>query len=192
MYRKAVSKGVNSMSSKDTPMYQQLVSARAGSEPELASIIARFMPNIRRFARKYSGPGLDFEDAVQEGIIGLFSAIQKFSFTEDTPFTPYASACIHNAIITAKRNSLRKKHALLNNSVQIPPEQSVPGPEEAADVKEQLFTIWEKVGTILSPLERRVLSLHLKGLSYEEIGKLIGKSGKAADNALGRLRRKLR
>ena len=53
-------------------------SARGGDEAALAALIAKFMPVIRRFARAAVCPGLDFDDAVQEGYIGLFHAVKSF------------------------------------------------------------------------------------------------------------------
>ena len=51
---------------------------RRGDEAAMAAAIARMMPAIRRGAAFCAGPGMEFEDAVQEGIIGLFRAIQTY------------------------------------------------------------------------------------------------------------------
>lgn len=39
----------------------------AGDENALAALIARMMPAIRKGAAECTAPGLDFDDAVQEG-----------------------------------------------------------------------------------------------------------------------------
>ena len=46
--------------------------AQQGDENALAALIARMMPAIRKGAADCTAPGLDFDDAVQEGLIGLF------------------------------------------------------------------------------------------------------------------------
>lgn len=63
---------------KDDVLSMQIEQARNGDEQAIAGLIARQMPQIRSLAAKAVRPGLDFDDAVQEGIIGLFSALETF------------------------------------------------------------------------------------------------------------------
>ncbi|MDL2293860.1 sigma-70 family RNA polymerase sigma factor [Ruminococcaceae bacterium OttesenSCG-928-D13] len=170
----------------------QIEAARQGSEADLASIIARYMPFIRRTARRHTGPGLDFDDAVQEGLIGLFSAIETWQPGGRAGFSTYAGVCIQNAILSARKAAGRKKHRPLNTSVPIPDGQSIPGPEEAAIASEQVNLTMEKAKAVLSPMEKTVLLLYLDGFSYRQIAQAIGKPEKSVENALGRVRRKLR
>lgn len=170
----------------------ELQAAKDGSEVAMAAVIARYMPVIRRAARRAAGPGLDFEDAVQEGIIGLFSAIQTFGEDRGASFSTYAAVCVNNAVSGAKKAAGRKKHAPLNHSVPISDEQSIPGPEEAAIVREQVQVTLKKASTVLSPMEKTVLRLYLDGFSYPQIAKKLGIKEKAVENALGRVRKKLR
>lgn len=170
----------------------ELQAAKSGSEVELAAIMARYMPVIRRAARRAAGPGLDFEDAVQEGIIGLFSAIQSYGEDRGASFSTYAAVCINNAAASAKKAAGRKKHAPLNQSVPISDEQSIPGPEDAAIANEQVQVTMKKARTVLSAMEKSVLRLYLDGYSYIQIAKRLGVNEKAVENALGRVRKKLR
>ena len=55
-----------------------LARAQQGDEAALAALIARMMPAIRKGAASCLAPGLDFEDAVQEGLIGLFQAVRGY------------------------------------------------------------------------------------------------------------------
>lgn len=170
----------------------QIEAARNGSEPDTAAIIARFMPTIRRISRRAVSPGLDFDDAVQEGIIGLFSAIQTWRPGASAAFPTYATVCIHNAILTAKRTAGRKKHTPLNQSVPYTENESIPGPEEAADAREQVDITLQKARTLLSPMEKDVLRMTLDGASQKQIARKLGKSPKSVENALARARTKLR
>ena len=74
-----------------------LCRARAGEESAIAALIARMMPAIRKGAACAVAPGLDFEDAVQEGLIGLFNAMRSYDAGKKTPFSAYAAACITHA-----------------------------------------------------------------------------------------------
>lgn len=169
----------------------QLAAAKAGNEAALAALIARFMPVVRRYARRAAGPGLDFEDAVQEGIIGLFAAIESWRPGQGAGFPTYATVCIRNAVATAQKAARRKKHAPLNQSVPIPDNESVPGPEQRAIDAEQLQLVLQRARDSLSPLEKQVLRLYLDGYSYAEIAGRLNRSSKTVDNALARIRRKL-
>ena len=80
----------------------------AGDENALAALIARMMPAIRKGAAECTAPGLDFDDAVQEGLIGLFHAVRGFDPAAGQTFTAYAAACIRHAQQDARRAALRK------------------------------------------------------------------------------------
>ncbi|MEG2165539.1 MAG: sigma factor, partial [Ruthenibacterium sp.] len=63
---------------QDKALLWEIEQAKRGDEPALAGLIAKLMPAMRSYAARAVCPGLDFEDAVQEGIIALFSAIESF------------------------------------------------------------------------------------------------------------------
>ena len=66
--------------------------AHDGSDAAVAALVAHFMPLVRRGARGCICPGLDFEDAVQEGLIGLFSAVRSYRPAAGVPFAAFAAA----------------------------------------------------------------------------------------------------
>ncbi len=170
----------------------QVAAARGGGEAELAAMIARFMPVIRRAVRKNAVPWLEVDDAVQEGIIGLFHAIQTWREGRQASFQTYAAVCIQNAVISARRAAGRKKHAPLNHSVPIPEAHSTPGPEDAAIATEEACRTLEKARMVLTQLEKTVLQLMLDGYSHAQIAGKTGRSPKAVESTLARVRRKLR
>ena len=97
-----------------------LALAQNGDEAAVAALIARMMPAIRKGAAAATAPGLDFEDAVQEGLIGLFEAMHRYDTAAGMAFASFAAACITHAQQDARRAALRKKHAPLNFSVPLP------------------------------------------------------------------------
>lgn len=171
-----------------------LALARKGDETAIAALIARMMPAIRKGAAAAAAPGLDFEDAVQEGLIGLFQAVRKYDAAAGTPFVPFAAACIDHAQQDARRAALRKKHAPLNFSVPLPDAEALPlpGPEEQTIASEQYAATMERLQTELSPLERNVLLATLEGRTTAQIAQEKQLAPKAVANALARARRKLR
>lgn len=171
-----------------------LARAQQGDETALAALIARMMPAIRKGAVDFRAPGLDFEDAVQEGLIGLFQAVRGYQPACGTPFAAYAAACIRHAQQDAQRAALRKKHAPLNFSVPLPDAEVLPqpGPEELAIAGERYADTLQRMRTELSPLERRALVGSLRGQSAAKTAQELGTTPKAVANALARARRKLR
>ena len=176
---------------KDLP-----VRAQQGDENALAALIARMMPAIRRGAAECTAPGLEFDDAVQEGLIGLFHAVRGFDPAMGQTFTAYAAACIRHAQQDARRAALRKKHAPLNYSVPLPDAEELPlpgpDPEEQAIASEQYAATMERMQTKLSPLERSILLATLNGQTAAQIAQQKQLAPKAVANALALARRKLR
>ena len=166
--------------------------AQAGDEAALACVLAHMMPMIRSSAAGCIGPGMELEDAVQEGIIGLFRALESYDVCRDASFETYAGACIQHAQQAAKRAACRKKHLPLNTSVPLEESTPAPGPEEQA-IEQERYNSWKaRMAARLSPLERQVLGLYLQGLSYAAIGVRLVRTTKSVENALGRARAKLR
>ena len=146
------------------PLLDQDLPARAqqGDENALAALIARMMPAIRKGAAECTAPGLDFDDAVQEGLIGLFHAVRGFDPAAGQTFTAYAAACIRHA------------------------------PEELAIFGEQYADTLRRMQTELSALERTVLMAGLEGRTPAQTARELGLPAKNVANALARARRKLR
>ena len=64
-------------------------------------------------------------------------------------------------------------------------------PDDEMIEKENLEEILNKIKSALSPLELKVLTLYLKGNSYQTISKMVGKNYKSVDNSLHRIKNKL-
>ena len=170
-------------------------------------LVERYKNLVRSIARTYFIAGADYDDIIQEGMIGLFKAIKCYDLNKDSSFRTFADMCIKRQIITAVKASTRQKHIPLNSSVSFDKQAfeaengkesydfidagNGQNPEELFIKEEELKTMREKIDLLLSDFERSVLKLYLSGRSYQDIGKIVGKSGKSIDNALQRVKRKL-
>jgi len=170
----------------------QVRRAQSGNEQALAWLIARQMPQIRTLAARAVRPGMEYDDAVQEGLIGLYSALCTFDAAKGASFATYAGVCVQNAMASAVRASQRGKHAPLNNAAPYCEEQSVPGPEELLMQSERIASTMRSIDTRLSRMEKQVLCLSVQGYSYAQIARRLRVGEKAVDNALQRVRVKLR
>ena len=118
--------------------------------------------------------------------------MKTFSLDKGVAFSTYANTCIRNAVMSAMRSARRKKHALLSDAVALKDDAFVPGPEDAAILKEQYREAVHDINTKLSGFEKDALLLSLSGQSYTQIAQALSRTPKAVDNALVRVRRKLK
>ena len=175
--------------------------AKNGDTDALAQLITRFLPLIKNRAARYSFVGLEQDDFVQEGLIGLFTAVKNYDAGRSASFRTYANLCIYSRMVSCLNDLLSKKHLPLNDYLPIDSlntsnqeilSQGESDPLEMYLRREEAQIRQEKIKTLLSGLEQETLTLYLSGHSYEEMAKLLHCTTKAVDNALQRVRRKLR
>jgi RNA polymerase sporulation-specific sigma factor len=166
------------------------------------ALAERYSRLVRACARPYFLHGGDSEDLIQEGMLGLLSAMREYSADKGASFKTYAEICIRNRIQTAIRTAARKKHEPLNAGVSLDEilsdESQTLGsqliqrsPEEQVLARETEKEFISAYSRRLSKLEARVLNLYLDGLSYQEMAAELGRDIKAVDNAVQRIRKKL-
>lgn len=175
-----------------------LLRRSAGSDDALELLISRYTRLVRACARPFFLVGGDHEDLLQEGMIGLLTAIRQYDPDSETPFSSFAAVCIRNRLISVVRMAAAQKHTPLNDSVSLhacsfewmtndAPEAD---PEAFCIGKESFAEFQNALESLLSPFEKQVLGLYLKGYSYQEIADSFHKSAKSADNAVQRIRKK--
>ncbi|MCM3317668.1 RNA polymerase sporulation sigma factor SigH [Rummeliibacillus sp. G93] len=171
-------------------------------------LISKYKPLVRLKVKSYFLIGADKEDIVQEGMIGLYKAVRDFNGERITSFKAFAELCVRRQIITAIKAATRQKHIPLNSYVSLDKpvfeEESsaktlmdmlsgatIDDPEKLIIHQEEFNSLEEKIGQVLSDLERQVLTLYLEGRSYQEISASLDRHVKSIDNALQRIKRKL-
>lgn len=176
------------------------VRAQSGDADAEEQLIERYSRLVRAVARPYFLSGGDFEDLIQEGMLGLLSAVREYTPERGASFRTFAEVCVRRRVYSALRKAAREKNSPLNNSVPLeapffdgaaPLGDGAVTPEELVLGAERTREFMETLAGILSGFEAEVLDFYLQGLSYEEIGRLTGKDAKAVDNAVQRIRRKL-
>ena len=147
--------------------------------------------------------GGENDDLIQEGMIGLFKAVQDYNTEEEASFFSFARLCITRQMYSAIEASKRKKHSPLNSYISLYDKNdekaalietmeasSETNPEELLIGREHAELIESKLEEQLSDLENRVLYLHMLGTDYKTIARLLDKSPKTIDNALQRIKAK--
>jgi RNA polymerase sporulation-specific sigma factor len=133
-------------------------------------------------------------------MLALFKAVKGFDKKVGAQFKTYAGTCVSNAMASAVKKNLK---AVQKSSVSIEfiDEERLAESVSAATVmaaedvyieRERSALLAKQIQAMLSGFERQVLMLYLRGHSYVQIADLLFTTTKAVDNALQRVRRKLR
>lgn len=208
-----LSYGVN-MGKYDELSDEELILQLRDGESEITDYIMNKYKNlVKSKARTMFILGGENEDLIQEGMIGLFKAIRDYDAGRDASFFTFADLCITRQMYTAIQAYGRKKHLPLNTYISIyenraKNEDDESGktaflvdiisprgennPEKIIIDKESVEMLEETIQKELSPLENQVLDLLLTGLNYVEIARVLGRDPKSTDNALQRIRGKLK
>ena len=180
--------------------------AHEGNPEAVDFLMEKYKPLVRKKARALFLIGGENDDLIQEGMIGLFKAIRDYREERETSFFHFAELCITRQIYSAIEASNRKKHAPLNSYVSFYSEVSEEGqplaeylesersdnPEQRMIDQENFELFLKKVRQSLSKMECEVLDDYLSGLNYQQIAEKMKKSPKAIDNALQRIKTKIR
>ena len=190
---------------------EELIDRLRGGDSRITDyIMDKYKNLVRSKAKSMYILGGDNEDLIQEGMIGLFKAIRDYDCGRDASFYTFADLCISRQMYTAVQASHRQKHWPLNTYASLHGSNSSQGDSEEMELAEALspdkdqnpetlFIDRERVeyleGQIdkeLSSFEKQVLDLYLTGMSYSQIARVLGREEKSTDNALQRLKSKIK
>lgn len=173
-----------------------LSSAQSGDNKQTEALIRQYRNVVEAIAGKYINSPLEYDDIIQEGMIGLLAAIKTFSNSKGAQFKTYAQTCINNSIQTALRKFNRQKDIPIGSVIEyaeeeIPEENGVISAEDYYIAGESVSMLANTLKENLSEYENEVLRLHIVGCNYSEIAKRLSKTPKSVDNALQRIKKKL-
>ncbi len=196
----------------DTASDEELIIAlRDGDGKIIDFIIEKYKELVRMKAGSMFILGADKEDLIQEGMIGLYNAVRDYDPGRDASFHTFADLCVSRQIYKAVEAQNRKKHAPLNSYVSIYEDEADNAdheenasiaemilasagmsPEDVVIDNEQTQHLEQEIYDSLSEFERKVLNLRLTGLDYTDIARILGRDAKSTDNALSRIKVKVR
>lgn len=190
---------------------EELIDRLRAGETEITEYLCdKYKDLVRRGARSMFILGGDTEDLIQEGMIGLFKAVRDYDSGRDASFFTFAELCINRQIYTAVQASRRKKHVPLNEAISLYSRVDSSGEgdgrflwEELSDAsgkdpeslvldRERVEELERTIEESLSPFEKQVLDLYLTQMPTSQIARILGKNEKSTDNALQRLKNKLK
>lgn len=188
--------------SSDENLIEQVRLGNLGAQDYL---LEKYRNLVSMKANKFFLIGAESDDMIQEGMIGLFKAIQSFDLEKNNSFKTFANLCIERQLITAIKTSNRQKHIPLNSSfslnreafedddtslLEIIDSKVMEDPLETITKKEYFESIENKIDSKLSSFEKKVLDRYVQGESYVDIANKLNSPVKSVDNAIQRIRKK--
>ncbi len=195
----------------ETQSYNQMTDDRLleliqlGDNDALDFIMNKYNNIVNMKASKFFAVGVEKEDIIQEGMIGLYKATQSYNGTKKNSFKSFANMCIERQLITMIKSANRQKNIPLNSAfslntpiydegdsdiIEILDTNLVEDPLETIANKEYVSQIESKIDENLSDFEKKVLKHYKQGKSYADIAKEVDSKVKSVDTAIQRIRKK--
>lgn len=187
---------------------EEVVAAyRDGDFQAVEYICGKYKGLVAGYGKKFFIKGGEEQDVIQEGMVGLFKAIQDFDAKKGVPFQNFAQVCITRQIIKAMETADRLKNQPLNSYVslfvdedQVPNQQveeamltnETTNPENVILDSEKTQDTLEKIVQVLSKMELQVFLYLTQGMDYRTIARVMDKDEKKIDNAIQRIRQKVK
>lgn len=178
---------------------------KLGDNNALDFIMNKYNNIVTMKASKFFAVGVEKEDIVQEGMIGLYKATQSYNGDKQNSFKSFANMCIERQLITMIKSANRQKNIPLNSAfslntpvyeegdsdvIEVLDTNLVEDPLDTIANKEYISQIELKINENLSDFEKQVLTHYKQGKSYADIAKEVDSKVKSVDTAIQRIRKK--
>ena len=170
-------------------------------------LIKKYEPLIVKIANKMivscPNTGIDINDLIQEGRIGLNHAISYFDSNKDITFYTYAKKCIERKMISVIVATKRLKYKFLNESISYDIDSddynfenllkdNSSNPENIIINSDSESLLIENIKNHLTSFELQVFELLIASFNYKEIAIMLDKDKKQIDNAIQRIKNKVK
>ena len=178
---------------------QLVVFAKSGNEESFRILLDRLRDVIKSSVSLYLDPLVESEDMFQEARLAFLNAVRYYDPGKNASFRTFAAVCINNRLLNFIKSKGQKQivsqagYTELNDlSIQSLEDFDVPGPDDVLIDRERFTQLGNMLKALLSPLEYDVLVQILEGKSYDDAAKELGLNPKSVDNAMQRVRKKLK
>lgn len=188
--------------------YELVSMAQEQNEDAIDLLHKKYQPVIYRKCRKMlkilHNKGIELSDLIQEGNLAVELAIQNFNPIDDVSFYTFVNLCIDRQLINILNITNRNKHKILNEAMPLENnddseislidiiEDNSYNPEREIITEEQLKELYQDIMDELTNFESFVFGLRMQGLSYKEIADVLDKDIKSVDNAVQRIKLKIK
>ena len=193
------------MNYKDFNDYELLDHIHSCNEDANEIMIYKYRPltvNLAKKLIKYCNGGIDLNDLIQEGLVGLNEAINSFREDKETNFGTYAKLCIERRMYSLVKSTRTYKNKILNESISLEDEEETNidrflidnsnNPSDMVEENDYQENILIELSKQLTDLEKQVFELKKNDFNYKEIAEILDKDPKVIDNTIQRIKTKLK
>ena len=194
---------------KELNDYELVSLAQENNEEASEILYLKYQPLIQKISHKYfkymQNKGIEFKDLVQECTIGFDEAVSRFNEQDNTSFYTFVCVCMERQMMTEVRKLNRDKHRALNEAVPLETlddendanlidyiGDNRNNPEKGLLLNEDFKELYLRVVDKLTDFEECVFRLKLQDFDYQEIALIMDRDTKSIDNAIQRIRMKIK
>lgn len=166
---------------------------RLGDSDAFSVLVSRYGEFLERKICSFTSDKNQHDDYMQEAILSFFTAVNTFD-DKKSSFRTYLNVCVTRTLITLKRkfNRHQESERPIDDELLLLLEDQTFDPQNVLENREQVDALMDDIKRLLSEFELKALTLYLGGGSYESIAKNLKTTAKSVDNALQRVRLKLK
>ena len=181
--------------------YELVSLAQEGNVNAIDIIYKKYMPIIVKKSKtsifSIKNHGIEINDIMQEGYLGLDEAIKNFSQDDGATFYTFANLCIDRKIsnylrgLSSNRNKLLDEAIFIDDNIEnlITDKSSIEDEFINNNAKEDIIN---KVKVSMTVFEKKVFDLFLEGYNFSEIAIKLDKDIKSIYNTFDRIKHKVR
>ena len=183
--------------------------ANENNEEALNALYKKYKPLINKKCNKYykyiSNKGIELSDLIQECLVGFEESIHYFNPNDDVTFYTFTNICMDRQIISEIKRINRDKYKILNEAIPLETldtendinlinilKDNTDNPELGLLREIEYQELYDKITKNLTNLEECVFNLRIQNFNYKEIADILDKDIKSIDNAVQRIKTKVR
>ncbi len=189
--------------------YELVGLAQENNEDASSLLHEKYHPLIQsksyKFFKYMRNKGVELSDLVQECTIGFEEAIKNFNPADDVSFYTFANVCMDRQLMSELRKQNREKHKFLNEAIPLETidensdinlidfiQDNRNNPENGLMIQEDFQELSQRIMKELTHFEECVFRLKLQDFNYKEIADILDKDQKSIDNAIQRIKTKIK
>lgn len=176
-----------------TDVFEMIERARSGENSAFELLVKKYNSLLISMARKYSDmcntPSRQYDDFLQEAKMAFYNSVLTFNGENGATFGSYAKVCVRNRLVSCVRVLNSKKRQKRSNSKE---NYDSENPQDALIVRELEKKLFSHAKDYLSAYEKKVFACYIAGERAKEISLKMSKSEKSVNNAIYRIKAKLK
>jgi len=171
--------------------------AQSGLKEALDLLIEKYYPMVLKISSKYFAPWAEFQDMVQNGLVGFIKAVYYYQ-SDRSGFTSFAWRSIESEIRSFLTFMNRKKNKMLTDAFSVDSSFGENDEEPSYSIQDTSYStaktalidiIMERIEKHLDKSESEIVEMWLSGYSYKEIQEAVQVNFKKVDNTIQKVKR---